>query len=89
MGLKAVGERINGLARLFNIREGLTVKDDCVPVKLMSLEPMEGAGKECAIKENEFCSLLADYYESRGWTREGVPIENKLKELGIQPLKGA
>jgi aldehyde:ferredoxin oxidoreductase len=32
--------------------------------------------------------LLDDYYESRGWTLEGVPTAAKLKELGMDDLLG-
>jgi aldehyde:ferredoxin oxidoreductase len=32
--------------------------------------------------------LLDDYYEARGWTKEGVPTVAKLKELGMDDLIG-
>jgi aldehyde:ferredoxin oxidoreductase len=32
--------------------------------------------------------LLDDYYEARGWTLEGVPKVEKLKELGMDELSG-
>jgi aldehyde:ferredoxin oxidoreductase len=30
--------------------------------------------------------LLDDYYEARGWTKEGMPSVEKLKELGMEDL---
>jgi aldehyde:ferredoxin oxidoreductase len=30
--------------------------------------------------------LLDDYYDSRGWTLEGVPTLGKLNELGMDDL---
>jgi aldehyde:ferredoxin oxidoreductase len=30
--------------------------------------------------------LLDDYYEARGWTKEGIPTEQKLKELGMEDV---
>jgi aldehyde:ferredoxin oxidoreductase len=30
--------------------------------------------------------LLDDYYEARGWTKEGIPPVEKLKELGMEDL---
>jgi aldehyde:ferredoxin oxidoreductase len=30
--------------------------------------------------------MLDEYYEERGWTKEGVPTEAKLNELGIKKL---
>jgi aldehyde:ferredoxin oxidoreductase len=38
------------------------------------------------VTQAELDLLLDDYYESRGWTREGVPTEAKLKELGMDDL---
>jgi hypothetical protein len=29
---------------------------------------------------------LDDYYEVRGWTKEGIPTVDKLKELGLDEL---
>lgn len=83
--LKAAGERINNIARLFNIREGLGRKDDNLPYKVMN-EPIpdDGPSKGAFVSQAELDLLLDDYYESRGWTMEGVPTEEKLKELGME-----
>ncbi|MBS7632080.1 aldehyde ferredoxin oxidoreductase family protein, partial [Candidatus Bathyarchaeota archaeon] len=72
--LRQAGERINNVARLFNIREGLTRKDDTLPWKVMH-EPIpdEGPSKGAMVTQEELDLLLDDYYESRGWTGEGVP----------------
>ncbi len=85
--LKTAGERINNVARLFNVREGLTRKDDTLPWKVMN-EPIpdEGPSKGAVVTQEELDLLLDDYYESRGWTREGVPTTAKLKELGMDDL---
>src|SRR4030066_1957269 len=81
--LKKAGERIQNAARLFNIREGLGRKDDNLPWKVMN-EPIpdEGPSKGAFVTQAELDLLLDDYYEARGWNREGVPTETKLKELG-------
>ena len=85
--LKRAGERIQNLARLLNIREGLGRKDDNLPYKVMH-EPIpdEGPSKGAFVTQAELDLLLDDYYESRGWTREGVPTKEKLKELGMENL---
>ncbi len=87
--LKMAGERINTVARLFNIREGLGRKDDTLPWKVMH-EPIpdEGPVKGAVVTQDELDLLLDDYYESRGWTVEGVPTAAKLKELGMDDLMG-
>lgn len=85
--LKKAGERIQNVAKLFNIREGLGRKDDNLPYKVMH-EPIpdEGPSKGAFVTQEELDLLLDDYYESRGWTKEGVPTREKLKELGMDDL---
>jgi aldehyde:ferredoxin oxidoreductase len=85
--LKKAGERIQNVARLFNIREGLGRKDDNLPYKVMH-EPIpdEGPSKGAFVTQAELDLLLDDYYESRGWTQEGIPTKEKLKELGMEEL---
>jgi aldehyde:ferredoxin oxidoreductase len=85
--LKKCGERIQNAARLFNVREGLGRKDDSLPWKVMH-EPIpdEGPSKGAFVTQAELDLLLDDYYESRGWTREGVPTKEKLMELGMEDL---
>jgi aldehyde:ferredoxin oxidoreductase len=85
--LKKAGERINTVARLINIREGLSRKDDTLPWKVMNMPiPDEGPVKGAFVSQEELDLLLDDYYDSRGWTLEGVPTTEKLKELGMDDL---
>jgi aldehyde:ferredoxin oxidoreductase len=85
--LKKSGERINTIARLINIREGLGRKDDTLPWKVMNMPiPDEGPVKGAFVSQEELDLLLDDYYESRGWTLEGVPTAEKLKEIGMDDL---
>jgi aldehyde:ferredoxin oxidoreductase len=87
--LKKAGERIQNAAKLFNLREGWTRKDDTLPWKVMH-EPIpdEGPSKGAVVTQAELDLMLDDYYESRGWTKEGVPTVAKLKELGMDDLVG-
>jgi aldehyde:ferredoxin oxidoreductase len=48
--------------------------------------PDEGPVKGAFVSQEELDLLLDDYYESRGWTVEGVPTAEKLKELGMDDL---
>jgi len=85
--LKKSGERINTVARLINIREGLGRKDDTLPWKVMNMPiPDEGPVKGAVVTQEELDLLLDDYYESRGWTLAGVPTTEKLKEIGMDDL---
>ncbi len=79
----ACGERIWNLARLFNVREGISRKDDCLPGRLKTPLP-EGPGKGNAITDELMDTMLDEYYDYRGWTRDGIPGEEKIRELGLE-----
>jgi aldehyde:ferredoxin oxidoreductase len=83
--LDKTGERIENLARLFNIREGKgTRKYDTLPWKIKNAPvPEDGPAKGAVVSEEEFQLGLDDYYEARGWTIEGTPTVEKLNELGL------
>ena len=83
--LGLAGERVNNLARLINIREGLSRKDDTLPWKVMN-QPIsdDGPGKGAVVTQEELDLLLDDYYMSRGWTAGGVPTKELLSKLGLE-----
>jgi len=75
------GERIFNIERLFNLRAGLTSRDDALPPRITN-EPMtEGASKGHVVRLTE---MLPEYYEVRGWDKKGIPTLDKLKELGLE-----
>lgn len=80
-----VGERVNNLARAFNIREGFGRKDDTLPERLMN-EPLKGgASRGQCISREELDKMLDEYYTARGWdTRTGIPTKEKLVSLGLE-----
>lgn len=85
--LEKTGERINVIGRLFNIREGFTRKDDHLPPKIMTVPiPDEVVSKGSHVPQKDLDILLDDYYETRGWTKEGAPTMEKMKELGLDDL---
>jgi aldehyde:ferredoxin oxidoreductase len=82
--VQAVGERMNNLARAFNVREGFTRSDDTLPERLMT-EPLKaGASKGHLISKDDLDKMLDEYYEDRGWDiKTGAPTRKKLMELGL------
>jgi aldehyde:ferredoxin oxidoreductase len=85
--LSLAGQRINTLARLINIREGLSRKDDTLPWKVMNKPiPDDGPAKGAMITQDELDLLLDDYYQSRGWTADGIPTKSQLDKLGMEDL---
>jgi aldehyde:ferredoxin oxidoreductase len=85
--LKKSGERINTIARLINIREGLSRKDDTLPWKVLNLPiPDDGPVKGARVTQKELDLLLDDYYQSRGWNPQGIPTKEKLENLNMNDL---
>jgi aldehyde:ferredoxin oxidoreductase len=85
--LLEVGERVLNLQRLFNMREGLSRKDDILPERIKQKPAFGFYEKEdlCAIKDFE--GMLDEYYEARKWDiKTGMPSKEKLKELGLEEL---
>lgn len=79
-----VGERINNLARAFNVREGLTRADDTLPGRLMEEPVPGGASKGNFISRDELKQMLDEYYTARGWdVQTGSPTREKLTELNL------
>jgi aldehyde:ferredoxin oxidoreductase len=83
--LDKAGERIENLARLFNIREGKGTREyDTLPWKIKNVPvPEDGPAKGAVVNEEEFQIGLDDYYAARGWTSEGIPTVEKLEELDL------
>ena len=81
--MRTAGERMNNLARLLNIREGLTRKDDTLPWKTMNDPIPEGVAKGSFVSHDDLDLMLDAYYEARGWSSQGVPSMAKLEELGL------
>jgi aldehyde:ferredoxin oxidoreductase len=74
------GERIWNLERLFNLKAGFTAKDDTLPERLLKIPLPSGPAKG---KVNRLGEMLPEYYQLRGWDKNGVPTEKKLKELAL------
>lgn len=82
--IEKVGERINNLARAFNVCEGFTCDDDTLPERLMTEPLKEGASKGHLISKDDLKQMLDEYYTVRGWDlKTGKPQRKKLEELGL------
>lgn len=74
-----LGERSFNLERLYNLREGLTLKDDTLPDRLINTPQVKGRLDTVVPLD----VMLPKYYAVRGWDANGVPTAKKLKRLGI------
>jgi aldehyde:ferredoxin oxidoreductase len=81
--LLKVGERAMTLARLYNMREGLTASDDRLPERVYQ-PTRDGALADVHIDRQAVQEAIHLYYAMMGWDQAtGVPLEGKLHELGL------
>jgi aldehyde:ferredoxin oxidoreductase len=68
--LRKISSNIQNETRKFNLREGITAKDDTLPKRFFD-EPLGKEGK--TIQREDLQKMLQDYYILRGWNSEGIP----------------
>jgi len=78
--LMKAGERIWNLERAFNVRMGVTRKDDTLPERFLK-EPIPDGPAKGQVVELE--PMLREYYKARGLDENGKPSMEKLKELDL------
>jgi len=81
--LLKTGERIFNLERMFNLKAGISYKDDTLPKRFLETPMPEGPAKGQVF---ELDKMLPEYYQLRGWDDKGVPTRMKLEELSIASL---
>jgi aldehyde:ferredoxin oxidoreductase len=81
--LRAAGERIHTLKKLFNIREGWRRSDDWLPARLLD-EPLSGGvAAGISLAPEELREMIDGYYRARGWNEGGLVPAANLTTLGI------
>jgi aldehyde:ferredoxin oxidoreductase len=78
-----IGERATNMARVFNMREGFSRKDDTLPERIfqgLQNGPLQGM----PIPRDEFAQALTVLYGLKGWDPEtGRPSRERLEALSI------
>ncbi len=74
------GERIFNLERLFNLKAGITAKDDILPKRMLEEPMLKGEAEGQVVRLAE---MLPEYYKVRGWDENGIPTPEKLVQLGL------
>ncbi len=75
-------ERMLTMARMFNVRQGLTDEDDKLPSRFFS-PTKAGALSSTSLDPEQLDKAKQYYYTIMGWDSKGVPTPEKLEELGI------
>jgi aldehyde:ferredoxin oxidoreductase len=83
-----VGERIYNVERAYNVREGITRKDEeNLPFRWTDEPLPSGPCKGAVINSVEFRKMLDEYYVLRGWdVSTGLPTREKLEELNLKDV---
>ncbi|MCL2865749.1 MAG: aldehyde ferredoxin oxidoreductase family protein [Lachnospiraceae bacterium] len=76
------GERIFNLKRMYQIKCGVSRKDDVLPPKMSKRRLTGGAGQNIP----DVAGMLDRYYERRNWDDYGIPSKQLLKELSLDWL---
>ncbi|MEE9399929.1 MAG: aldehyde ferredoxin oxidoreductase C-terminal domain-containing protein, partial [Dehalococcoidales bacterium] len=75
------GERICNLTRMFNVRRGISRKDDTLPARILTRKRGVGPAAESL---PHLGAMLCEYYAYKGWSEEGIPTKEKLNELDLK-----
>jgi aldehyde:ferredoxin oxidoreductase len=74
-----IGERINTVERLFNMREGFSKTDDTLPRRFAD----ESAPSDEGGHRVDVDAVMPEYYFERQWDGEGRPTPELLARLGL------
>jgi len=78
--LLEIGERTWNLERQFNLKAGFTAEDDTLPKRLLKDAAKTGPAKGLTAGLDK---MLPEYYELRGWTKDGIPTNETLSRLAL------
>jgi len=76
------GERMVNLKRMYNVRLGVSRKEDTLPRRFLGMA-LAGGGTKGFVPD--LTPMLDEYYTYRGWDSEGVPTPKRLRELALIP----
>lgn len=83
--LYTISERIWNLTRMFWVREipGFGRSWDIPPARVYEEKLVGGTTGGAVLERDKIEAMLDDYYNLRGWTKDGIPTDAKLRELGL------
>ena len=76
-------ERGMTLARIFNLREGFSRRDDSLPRRFAS-SPADSTLKGVGVDPEKLSEAQKLYYQMLGWDESGIPTYARLVELNIE-----
>ena len=79
-------KRIMTAERVFNVREGISSKDDDLPPRLRKEKLPEGPKKGAVFTDEDLKKMHDETYGFYGWDAKGIPTEASLKAYGMEFL---
>jgi aldehyde:ferredoxin oxidoreductase len=79
-------KRILTAERVFNVREGISSKDDRLPKRMYAETLPEGPKKGVVFTEEDHKKFSTDAYKFLGWDDKGIPTEASLKAYSLDFL---
>lgn len=79
--LRDMGKRVIDLERWFNLKQGMTKKDDTLPRRYFDDPSVLKKAKGHHIDRKEFAKAIDRYYKLRGWKKNGLLRDERIKEL--------
>ena len=87
LSISTFAHRIATLTRMFNVREGISRKDDVLPERFW--EPQKHGPREgmiAFVDKADFEASLDKFYDIRGWDRTGRPTGDTINSLGLESI---
>ncbi|MCX5976639.1 MAG: aldehyde ferredoxin oxidoreductase family protein [Coprothermobacterota bacterium] len=82
--LAHIADRVETTIRMFNVREGMSRKDDTLPSRVLDDPMPDGPAAGQHITQAGLDRMLDDYYRSRGWDSNGIPTKETLAKYEIE-----
>jgi aldehyde:ferredoxin oxidoreductase len=72
---------------MMNAKNGFSRKDDDLPPRFFNpVETDTSDSRQKPIDREAFQKALSDYYTVRGLDQDGMPVAEKIKELGLDRI---
>lgn len=81
--LLQAAQRSKLLERAINVTRGIRRKDDTLPKRFFETKEPGGLFKGEKLDKKKFAHMIDEYYELRGWDKDGVPTQKTFKDLNM------
>ncbi len=87
--LEKAGERIWNMVRIYNHRVGFTAEHDVLSEKLVKKALKSGPNAGRTLPAETLQEMKGLYYRLREWDETGLPLDYKVRRLGLEPARRA